>query len=123
MKVILYGENEKELQQLTEYLEYCGRTELRHVYVTSFSEHVDFCRAVRDGTAPPDLFVIALNGTSSLEIMEMVRAGYPDIDIFWFSDLDFAVRSYLYGALWFGRKPVSLEDMQKAFRRKISREK
>lgn len=53
MKVLFYGENGKELRQLTEYLKYCGRTEPDQADVTLFSEHVDFCRAVRDGTGFP----------------------------------------------------------------------
>lgn len=119
MRVALYSENEEELCRLTEYLEYCSRETLQHVNIIGFSERMEFCRTIQDGREPLDLLVLALDGTASLEIMDMVRASYPDIDIFWFSDLDFAVRSYYYGTLWFGRKPVSLGDMQKAFRRKI----
>lgn len=119
MRVALYSEDKEELRQLEEYLEYCGRAEMRHISVMAFGEHMEFFRRIRDEAEPPDLLVIALDGTASLEIMDMVRARYPTIDIFWFSDLDFAVRSYYYGALWFGRKPVSLQDMRKAFRRKL----
>lgn len=50
MKVILCGENEKVLWQWTEYLECWNRTELRRVQTMLCSVHVDFCRAVRDGT-------------------------------------------------------------------------
>lgn len=53
MKVILCGENEKGLWQWTEYLECWNRTELRRVQTMLCSVHVDFCRAVRDGTGSP----------------------------------------------------------------------
>lgn len=119
MRVALYSEDKEERQQLETYLEDCGREEMRHVSVTESGGHVEFLQSIRDAAEPPDLLVIALNGTASLEVMEMVRARYPTVDIFWFSDLDFSVRSYYYGTLWFGRKPVSMQDMRKAFRRKL----
>lgn len=119
MRVALYSEDKEERQQLETYLEDCGREEMRHISVTESGGHVEFLQSIRDAAEPPDLLVIALDGTASLEVMEMVRARYPTVDIFWFSDLDFSVRSYYYGTLWFGRKPVSMQDMRKAFRRKL----
>lgn len=122
MTVALYSENQEELHQITGYLKCCGREYLRCVDVFGFGNHLEFGRAIRDGMESFDLLVITKDGTSSLEIMDMVRSRYPNMDIFWFSDLDFAVRSYYYGVLWFGQKPVRLEDIQKAFRQKLAHE-
>lgn len=69
---------------------------------------------VRDGP-DFDLFVVAQDGTFSLEVVELLREARPQARIFWFSDLDFALRAYRYNADWFGRKPVALPTMQKAF--------
>ena len=39
----------------------------------------------------------------------------PHAHIFWFSDLDFALRAYRYNADWFGKKPVDIHSLRKAF--------
>lgn len=69
---------------------------------------------VRDGP-DFDLFVVAQDGTFSLEVVELLREERPKARIFWLSDLGFALRAYRYNADWFGRKPVALPAMQKAF--------
>ena len=116
-RIALYDENKTESEKLNRYLEQCGREMMRIVNVTVFGEYEDFCRAVTGSGGQFELLVMAQNGTFSLEIIEMARANIPDIGILWFSDLDFSIRSYAYGVLWFGRKPVQMEDMRKAFRR------
>ena len=62
-----------------------------------------------------DLFVVAQDGTFSLEIMELLWEKRPHAHIFWFSDLDFALRAYRYNADWFGKKPVDIHSLRKAF--------
>ncbi len=73
----------------------------------------------RDRVENFDLLVVAQDGTFSLEVMDMLRQYTTEMKIFWFSDLDFSVRSYSYGTLWFGKKPVDLKAMRKAFKRVI----
>lgn len=114
MRIALYDENKIESGQLHRYLKQCGREIMRTVDVVVFEDYGQLCRA--DGEQF-ELLVVAQDGTFSLEVIEMVRKRSPDIGIFWFSDLDFSIRSYFYGALWFGRKPVQIEDIRKAFRR------
>ena len=55
------------------------------------------------------------HGTFSLEIMELLWEKRPHAHIFWFSDLDFALRAYRYNADWFGKKPVDIHSLRKAF--------
>ena len=69
---------------------------------------------VRDGPEV-DLFVVAQDGTFSLEIMELLWEKRPHAHIFWFSDSDFALRAYRYNADWFGKKPVDIHSLRKAF--------
>lgn len=115
MRIALYDENKTESGQLKCYLEQCGREMMRTLDVTTFEAYEDFCRSLTESGEPFELLVMAQNGTFSLEVIEMVRGKLPGIGILWFSDLDFSIRSYVYGALWFGRKPVQIEDMRKAF--------
>lgn len=117
MTVALYNENEEERNQLISYLEQCGRKELRQVKVFPYENHVEFCKAVQDGSQVFDLLVIALDGTFSLEVVDIIRQYDSDIKIMWFSDLDFSLRSYEYSVLWFGKKPVDMTAMRKAFKR------
>ncbi|QBE97333.1 hypothetical protein PMF13cell1_02889 [Blautia producta] len=119
MIAALYDENAGERRQLADYLKQCGREELRTVKVIPFESHVEFCKAVRDRVENFDLLVVAQDGTFSLEVMDMLRQYTTEMKIFWFSDLDFSVRSYSYGTLWFGKKPVDLQAMRKAFKRVI----
>ena len=119
MIAALYDENAGERRQLADYLKQCGREELRTVKVIPLESHVEFCKAVRDRVENFDLLVVAQDGTFSLEVMDMLRQYTTEMKIFWFSDLDFSVRSYSYGTLWFGKKPVDLKAMRKAFKRVI----
>lgn len=117
MRIALYDENETESARLKHYLEQCGRERMRVVDVTVFRVYEEFCRAAVEQAGQFELLVMAQDGTFSLEIVEMAREKIPDMEIMWFSDLDFSIRSYVYGVLWFGRKPVGMEDMRKAFHR------
>ena len=56
-----------------------------------------------------------MNGTFSLELMDAAARLASRTPVFWFSDLDFAVRSYDYGVIWFGKKPVMLNALRRAF--------
>ena len=86
-------------------LDQCAREYLRFVEITPYVRQEDFCSLVRDGPEV-DLFVVAQDGTFSLEIMELLWE---------FSDLDFALRAYRYNADWFGKKPVDIHSLRKAF--------
>ena len=119
MIAALYDENAGERRQLADYLKQCGREELRTVKVIPFESHVEFCKAVRDRVENFDLLVVAQDGTFSLEVMDMLRQYTTEMKIFWFSDLDFSVRSYSYGTLWFGKNPVDLKYMRTAYKRVI----
>ena len=96
MIAALYDENAGERRQLADYLKQCGREELRTVKVIPFESHVEFCKAVRDRVENFDLLVVAQDGTFSLEVMDMLRQYTTEMKIFWFSDLDFSVRSYSF---------------------------
>lgn len=117
MRIALYNENAAESRDLARQLRVCGRDALRQVEVTAFESHMDFCRAARDGPEDFDLLVVAQDGTFSLEIMDYLQACHAADRALWFSDLDFGVRSYTYRVIWFGRKPVTLSVMRKAFDR------
>ena len=99
MKIALYNENLGELEILLGQLDQCAREYLRFVEITP----------------EVDLFVVAQDGTFSLEIMELLWEKRPHAHIFWFSDLDFALRAYRYNADWFGKKPVDIHSLRKAF--------
>ena len=94
LKIALYNENLRELEILLGQLDQCAREYLRFEV---------------------DLFVVAQDGTFSLEIMELLWEKRPHAHIFWFSDLDFALRAYRYNADWFGKKPVDIHSLRKAF--------
>lgn len=120
MRTALYDENQAERQLLIRYLRQCGQENLRPVEVVPFDSHVDFCRAVVFDRASFDLLVVAQDGTFSLEVIDEVRKRAPELPVIWFSDLDFAIRSYIYGTAWFGKKPVELPAMRQAFIRALS---
>ena len=105
MKIALYNENLGELEILLGQLDQCAREYLRFVEITPYVRQEDFCSLVRDGPEV-DLFVVAQDGTFSLEIMELLWEKRPHAHIFWFSDLDFALRAYRYNADWCGKKPL-----------------
>ena len=100
MKIALYNENLGELEILLGQLDQCAREYLRFVEITPYVRQEDFCSLVRDGR---------------LEIMELLWEKRPHAHIFWFSDLDFALRAYRYNADWFGKKPVDIHSLRKAF--------
>lgn len=114
MKIALYNENLGELEILLGQLDQCAREYLRFVEITPYVRQEDFCSLVRDGPEV-DLFVVAQDGTFSLEIVELLWEKRPHAHIFWFSDLDFALRAYRYNADWFGKKPVDIHSLRKAF--------
>ena len=123
MKIALYNENLRELEILLGQLDQCAREYLRFVEITPYVRQEDFCSLVRDGPEI-DLFVVAQDGTFSLEIVELLWEKRPHAHIFWFSDLDFALRAYRYNADWFGKrynadwfgkKPVDIHSLRKAF--------
>ena len=102
MKIALYNENLGELEILLGQLDQCAREYLRFVEITPYVRQEDFCSLVRDGPEV-DLFV------------ELLWEKRPHAHIFWFSDLDFALRAYRYNADWFGKKPVDIHSLRKAF--------
>ena len=110
MKIALYNENLGELEILLGQLDQCAREYLRFVEITPYVRQEDFCSLVRDGPEV-DLFVVAQDGTFSLEIMELLRSNSASTS-FW---LDFALRAYRYNADWFGKKPVDIHSLRKAF--------
>ena len=94
LKIALYNENLRELEILLGQLDQCAREYLRFVEITPYVRQEDFCSLVRDGPEI-DLFVVAQDGTFSLEIVEL--------------------QSYRYNADWFGKKPVDIHSLRKAF--------
>ena len=68
MKIALYNENLGELEILLGQLDQCAREYLRFVEITPYVRQEDFCSLVRDGPEV-DLFVVAQDGTFSLEIV------------------------------------------------------
>ena len=101
MRIALYNENPGELKALAGQLDRCAREHLRFAEIVPYARQEDFCSMVRDGP-DFDLFVVAQDGTFSLEVVELLREERPEARIFWFSDLDFALRAYRYNADWFG---------------------
>lgn len=71
MKIALYNENLGELEILLGQLDQCAREYLRFVEITPYVRQEDFCSLVRDGPEV-DLFVVAQDGTFSLEIVELL---------------------------------------------------
>ena len=94
MKIALYNENLGELEILLGQLDQCAREYLRFVEITPYVRQEDFCSLVRDGPEV-DLFVVAQDGTFSLEIMELLWEKRPHAHIFWFS-----MRTGLGKSLW-----------------------
>lgn len=121
MRIALYTENPGEVKVLSGQLDRCARENLRFAEIVPYVRQEDFCSMVRDGPEDFDLFVVAQDGTFSLEVVELLREMRPQARIFWFSDLDFALRAYRYNADWFGKKPVTLPAMEKAFGRLVRR--
>ncbi len=119
MNAAVYTDDVFEQQQISDALRKCGIEFLRPVRVTPFADYTVFCHAL--ALRRFDLLVIAQSGAFSLELMDAVRQRSPDTPVFWFSDLDFAVRSYEYGVVWFGKKPVELSVMRRAFQRLLDR--
>ncbi len=119
MRIALYNENSPERMIMSEHLKQCGREELRKVSIVHFDNHVDLCQAVEAKRDEFDLLIIAQDGTFSLEVMDMLHPHQLGKRLVWFSDLDFAVRSYNYGTLWFGKKPVDLPILRKVFERAL----
>ena len=74
MKIALYNENLRELEILLGQLDQCAREYLRFVEITPYVRQEDFCSLVRDGPEV-DLFVVAQDGTFSLEILPCVPIG------------------------------------------------
>lgn len=120
MKIALYNENPQELKTLSGQLDRCAREHLRFVEIVPYVRQEDFCSMVRDGPEF-DLFVVAQDGTFSLEVVELLREERPQARIFWFSDLDFALRAYRCNVDWFGKKPVALPNLRKAFGQVVRR--
>lgn len=83
MKIALYNENLRELEILLGQLDQCAREYLRFVEITPYVRQEDFCSLVRDGPEV-DLFVVAQDGTFSLEIMELLWEKRPHAHIFGF---------------------------------------
>ena len=110
----------QKLKTLSGQLDRCAREHLRFAEIVPYVRQEDFCSMVRDGPEF-DLFVVAQDGTFSLEVVELLREERPQARIFWFSDLDFALRAYRCNADWFGKKPVALSNLRKAFGQVVRR--
>ena len=108
MRIALYNENPGELEALSGQLEQCARECLRFMEITPYRKQEDFCNMIRSGP-DYDLFVVAQDGTFSLEVVELLREMRPQACIFW--------RAYRYNADWFGQKPVATPALQNAFKR------
>lgn len=115
MKIAVYNENTAEWDTLRSYLKKCGHEQKRIIRPSFYDDYGEFFCVIANGKH--DLLLIAQDGTFSVEVMEAVKNNAPKTPVIWFSDLDFAVRSYEYGVVWFGKKPVELEKLQKAFTR------
>ena len=120
MQIALYADLPEEQQQIAGDLKICGLEYLRPVQVTLLSDYAEFCGALQ--CKKFDLLVVAINGTFSLELMDAAARLAPHMPIFWFSDLDFAVRPYDYGVVWFGTKPVERNALRHAFQCLILRQ-
>ena len=121
MHAAVYTDDVFEQHQISEALKQCGMELFHPVKVMPFADYEAFCHALTMKRF--DLLVIAQSGTFSLELMDAVRQRSPDTPVLWFSDLDFAVRSYDYGVVWFGKKPVDLPVMRRAFKRLLEKKR
>lgn len=119
MNTAVYTDDASEQQIISDALKKCGMEYLRPASVTVFSDYADFCCALSFRRF--DLLLIAQDGAFSLALMEAIRQFSPDTPVIWFSDMDFAVRSYEYEVVWFGKKPVELPALRKAFQRLMDR--
>ena len=72
MRIALYNENPGELKALAGQLDRCAREYLRFAEIVPYARQEDFCSMVRDGP-DFDLFVVAQDGTFSLEVVELLR--------------------------------------------------
>lgn len=121
MKVGLFNDNKHELEVQAGYLRKCGHETMRVVEVHPYHCYVEFFRMIQANPHSLDLLVVAADGTFSLEVMEGIRELTKELPVIWFSDLDFGVRSYAYGVVWFGKKPVDFPGMKKAFQKAVRR--
>ncbi len=119
MNAAVYTDDALELRQISDALKQCGMEFLHPISVTPLVSYTEFCQSL--STRVFDLLVIAQSGAFSLELMEAARQRSPGTPIVWFSDLDYAVRSYEYGVVWFGKKPVEPAALSKAFQRLLDR--
>lgn len=119
MYIALYNSCAEESQILTKYLHQCAREYLRPAKITVYNGHEALYQLVLDRPDAFDLLVVAEDGTFSLEVVDFLRHNSPAAPVLWFSDLDFAMRAYAWGVAWFGRKPVSLAGVRKAFARAL----
>ncbi len=119
MNAAIYTDDAFEQQRISEALKQCGMEFLHPIRSVCFSDYTVFCNSLR--TESFGLLVIAQNGSSSLELMDAAQQHAPGTPVIWFSDLDFAVRSYEYGVIWFGKKPVKLSALRNAFQRMLNR--
>ncbi len=115
MRIAVYNENTSEWQDLQSHLNKCGQDLQRSMHADFYNNYGDYIRVIATGRH--DMLLVAQDGTFSLEIMEAIRSSATKTPVIWFSDLDFAIRSYEYGVVWFGRKPVELAKLKKAFAR------
>lgn len=62
--------------------------------------------------AEPDIIIIAQDGVDGLNTITGVHL--PPGKFIWFSNLDFAVQAYRLCVSWFGKKPVTYQQMEQA---------
>ena len=119
MRIALYDSRDGEDRALEDQLRACAREHRRSAKVTVYGRHEDLLRTVERCPGAFDLFVVAEDGPFSLEVVEFLCRCRPPTPVIWFSDLDFAVRSYACGVAWFGKKPVCPETVRRAFARAL----
>ena len=119
MRIALYDSRADERGRLADQLCACAREHSRPAEVTAYGGHEDLLRTVERCPGAFDLFVVAEDGPFSLEMVEFLCRCMPPAPVIWFSDLDFAVRSYACGVAWFGKKPVCPETVRRAFARAL----
>ena len=119
MRIALYDSRADECGRLADQLRACAREHRRPAEVTVFSRHEDLLRSAERCPGAFNLFVVAEDGPFSLEVVEFLCRCRPPAPVIWFSDLDFAVRSYACGVAWFGKKPVYPETVRRAFARAL----
>ncbi len=60
--------------------------------------------------------IVYENGANGMECVYRIKESNCDIPIIWFSDdNNFAVQSYRLNCAYFGKKPITVEKLQKAF--------